>query len=60
MNIALDVLGGDLAPMAQIALLMLGEGQAYYQDKLLDGKTAFKRPCARVQEPVRAWARSYY
>ncbi len=29
---------GDLAPMAQIALLMLGEGQAYYQGRLMDGR----------------------
>ncbi len=34
---------GDLAPMSQIALLMLGEGKAYYQGELLPGKTAFKR-----------------
>jgi len=34
---------GDLAPMAQIALLMMGEGKAYYQDKLLDGKEAMKK-----------------
>jgi len=34
---------GDLAPMSQIALLMLGEGQAYYQDQLLDGSTALER-----------------
>jgi len=34
---------GDLAPMSQIALLMLGEGQAYYQGELLDGKTALNR-----------------
>jgi histidine ammonia-lyase len=31
---------GDLAPMAQIALLMMGEGKAYYDGKLLDGKDA--------------------
>lgn len=31
---------GDLAPMAQIALLMLGEGKAYYEGKLMDGKKA--------------------
>ena len=31
---------GDLAPMAQIALLMLGEGKAYYKNELLDGKEA--------------------
>ena len=34
---------GDLAPMAQIALLLLGEGQAYYQEKLLDGREALER-----------------
>ena len=31
---------GDLAPMSQIALLMMGEGKAYYKGKLLDGKNA--------------------
>ena len=34
---------GDLAPMAQIALLMLGEGKAYYKNELLDGKEAMER-----------------
>ncbi len=34
---------GDLAPMAQIALLMMGEGKAYYQGELLDGGEALKR-----------------
>ncbi len=34
---------GDLAPMSQIALLMLGEGKAYYRGKLLNGKEAMKR-----------------
>ena len=34
---------GDLAPMSQIALLLLGEGQAYYKGKLLDGKAAMDR-----------------
>ena len=34
---------GDLAPMSQIALLMLGEGQAYYKGELLDGKVAMER-----------------
>ena len=34
---------GDLAPMAQIGLLMLGEGQAYYQGELLDGREALER-----------------
>lgn len=34
---------GDLSPMSQIALLMLGEGHAYYQGVLYDGATAFKK-----------------
>ena len=34
---------GDLAPMSQIALVLLGEGQAYYQDELLDGKSAMEK-----------------
>ena len=31
---------GDLAPMSQIALLMMGEGQAYYEGKLYEGREA--------------------
>ncbi|MBN2071876.1 MAG: aromatic amino acid lyase [Candidatus Krumholzibacteriota bacterium] len=34
---------GDLAPMSQIALLMMGEGQAYYKGELLEGAEAMKR-----------------
>ncbi len=34
---------GDLAPMAQIALLLMGEGQAYYKGNLLDGKKAMDK-----------------
>jgi histidine ammonia-lyase len=34
---------GDLAPMAQIALLMMGEGKAYYKGELLPGKDALDR-----------------
>ncbi len=34
---------GDLAPMAQLALLLLGEGQAYYKGDLLEGKDAMDR-----------------
>jgi len=34
---------GDLAPMSQIALLLLGEGKAYYQGELLEGKEAMNR-----------------
>ena len=31
---------GDLAPMAQIGLVLLGEGKAYYKGNLLSGKEA--------------------
>ncbi len=34
---------GDLAPMSQIALLMMGEGQAYYRGELLPGNVALQR-----------------
>lgn len=34
---------GDLAPMSQIALLMMGEGEAYYEGERLPGKTALER-----------------
>lgn len=34
---------GDLAPMSQIALLLLGEGKAYYKGELLDGKEAMDK-----------------
>ncbi len=34
---------GDLAPMAQIALLLMGEGKAFYKGDLLDGKEAMER-----------------
>ena len=34
---------GDLAPMSQIALLMLGEGKAYYDGELLPGKKAMEK-----------------
>jgi histidine ammonia-lyase len=34
---------GDLAPMSQIALLMMGEGKAYYKGKLLDGNKAMEQ-----------------
>ncbi len=40
---------GDLAPMSQIALLMLGEGKAYYEGQLLEGKEALDR--ARIPVP---------
>lgn len=34
---------GDLAPMAQMALLLMGEGEAYYQGERLPGKDAMQR-----------------
>ncbi|MCK5064260.1 MAG: aromatic amino acid lyase, partial [Candidatus Fermentibacteraceae bacterium] len=34
---------GDLAPMSQIALVVIGEGEAYYNGELLSGKEALKR-----------------
>jgi len=34
---------GDLAPMSQIALLMMGEGHAFYQGEKLEGKVAFEK-----------------
>jgi histidine ammonia-lyase len=34
---------GDLAPMSQIALLLMGEGEAYYQDRRLPGREAMEK-----------------
>lgn len=34
---------GDLAPMSQVALVLLGEGEAYYKRELLKGKEAMDR-----------------
>jgi len=34
---------GDLAPMSQIAQLLMGEGRAWYKGELLPGKEAFAR-----------------
>ncbi len=39
---------GDLAPMSQIALLMMGEGKAYYNGKLLIGKEAMKQAGIKI------------
>ena len=39
---------GDLAPMSQIALLMLGEGKAFYKGKELSGKDAFTKAGIRI------------
>jgi histidine ammonia-lyase len=34
---------GDLAPMSQIALLMMGEGKAYFKGKLYEGREAMEK-----------------
>ena len=34
---------GDLAPMAQLALLLMGEGEAYFQGERMEGKTAMEK-----------------
>jgi len=34
---------GDLAPMSQIALLLMGEGEAFYKGERLPGRTAMDR-----------------
>jgi histidine ammonia-lyase len=34
---------GDLAPMAQLALLLVGEGEAFYQGERLPGRTAMEQ-----------------
>jgi histidine ammonia-lyase len=34
---------GDLAPMSQIALLLMGEGEAYYQGERMPGKQALEK-----------------
>ncbi len=34
---------GDLAPMAQMALSFMGEGEAYFQDERLPGRVAMQR-----------------
>lgn len=34
---------GDLAPMAQLALLLMGEGEAYYQEQRLPGAEAMQK-----------------
>jgi histidine ammonia-lyase len=34
---------GDLAPLAHMVLVMIGEGEAFYQEKRTDGKTAMNK-----------------
>jgi histidine ammonia-lyase len=40
---------GDLAPMSQIALLLMGEGEAFYKGERLPGKDAFEK--AEIEVP---------
>ena len=39
---------GDLAPMSQIALLMMGEGKAFYKGELLHGKEALDKAGIKI------------
>jgi histidine ammonia-lyase len=39
---------GDLAPMSQVALLMMGEGEAYYKGERLPGKVAFEKAGIKI------------
>jgi len=39
---------GDLAPMSQIALLMMGEGEAFYKGERLPGKIAIEKAGIKV------------
>lgn len=39
---------GDLAPMSQVALLLLGEGHAFYNGKLHTGKEAFENAGIKI------------
>ena len=39
---------GDLAPMSQIALLMMGEGEAYFKGEKLPGKVAFEKAGIKI------------
>jgi histidine ammonia-lyase len=39
---------GDLAPMSQVALLMMGEGEAFYNGERLPGKTAFEKAGIKI------------
>ena len=39
---------GDLSPMSQIALLLLGEGEAFYNGERLHGKTAMEKAGIKI------------
>src|SRR4030066_146155 len=41
---------GDLAPMSQIALLLMGEGEAYFKDERLPGREAMERAGIPIPE----------
>jgi histidine ammonia-lyase len=41
---------GDLAPMAQIALLLMGEGEAFYKGERLPGRVAMERAAIPVPD----------
>ena len=41
---------GDLAPLAHLGLVLIGEGQAYYKGNLLSGKEAMKAPNIKTLE----------
>ena len=52
---------GDLAPMSQIALLLMGEGEAYYQGERLPGARgdgAGRHPDSRTCRRATGWRRS--
>jgi histidine ammonia-lyase len=39
---------GDLAPMSQIALLLMGQGEAYFQDERMPGKKAMEKAGIKI------------
>ena len=41
---------GDLAPLAHLGLVLIGEGQAYYKENLLSGKEALQMANIKVVE----------
>ncbi|MBC8415977.1 MAG: aromatic amino acid lyase [Candidatus Cloacimonetes bacterium] len=41
---------GDLSPMSQIALLMMGEGEAFYKGERLPGKVALEKAGIKIPE----------
>ena len=51
---------GDLAPMAQLALALMGEGESFYQGERMPTSVALAAPVSRspVFRPVTAWAPS--